>query len=152
GKEVWGVHTAMGYYRAPTDAWTPERLRIAYDLFYAGGASYFSEPNLALRNWGSCSGFFSVAASPPKRWAEVECRPLDDPICVRSREVLSSFYRFTQFHRRPPVGPRVRFGFLLGNLDAWTGQQQQERMWMVDHAGFLAPQALATWRHFSGAF
>jgi len=55
GKDLWGVHTAMGYYRAPTDGWTPERLRIAYDLFFIGGASIFSEPNIAFRNWGSCS-------------------------------------------------------------------------------------------------
>ena len=151
GKDVWGVHAAMGYYRAPTDSWTPERLRIAYDLFYAGGASYFSEPNLALRNWGSCSAFFTVPDSPAIRWAEQECRTFDDPICVRSREVLSSFYRFTQFHQRPVGGPRVRLGYLLGNLDTWSGGNE-ERMWMVDHPGFLAPDALKSWRHFDRAY
>ncbi len=149
GAELWGVHAAMGYYRAPTDAWTPERLRIAYDLFYAGGGSFFSEPNLALRNWGACSGFFTVAGSPDIRWAEEECRGFDDPLCVRSREVLRDFYRFSQFHPRPDGGPRVRLGFLLGNLDGWTGSRQQsEGMWLVDHPGFRAADALKTWRHF----
>jgi hypothetical protein len=151
GKDLWGVHTAMGYYRAPTDMWTPERLRIAYDLFYAGGASYFSEPNLALRNWGSCSAFFNVRGSPDIRWAEQECRPFDDPICVRSREVLSSFYRFTQFHQRPVGGPRVRLGYVLGNLDSWGGNRE-ERLWMVDHPGFLATDAIKTWHHVGHVF
>jgi len=151
GKDFWGVHTAMGYYRAPTDRWTPERLRIAYDLFYAGGASYFSEPNLALRNWGSCSAFFQMRGSPDIRWAEQECRPFDDPICVRGREVLSSFYHFTQFHQRPAGGPRVRLGYVLGNLDSWGGNRE-ERLWMVDHPGFLATDALETWHHIKHVF
>ena len=151
GKDLWGVHTAMGYYRAPSDLWTPERLRIAYDLFYAGGASYFSEPNLALRNWGSCSAFFTIRGSPDIRWAEKECRPFDDPICVRGREVLSSFYRFTQFHQRPADGPRVRLGYILGNLDSWGGNRE-ERLWMVDHPGFLATDALKTWHHISHVY
>ena len=30
GKDTWGIHAAMGYYRPPTDMWTPERLRIVY--------------------------------------------------------------------------------------------------------------------------
>ncbi len=153
GKSEWGVHTAMGYYRAPTDAWTPERLRIAYDLFFAGGASIFSEPNIAIRNWGSCSAFFSVRASPPIRQGELECREFDDPICVRGREVLADHYRFTQFHRRPTASPRVRLGFLLGYLDGWVGgAASADRMWMVDDPGFLAPDALKMWRHFDRVF
>ena len=152
GKDLWGVHAAMGYYRAPTDLWTPERLRIAYDLFFAGGASFFSEPNIALRNWGSCSAFFTIPASPPIRWAEEECRGFDDPVCVRGREVLAEHYRFAQFHERPERGPRVPFGCVLGRLDGWTGSEGAERMWLVDHPGFLAPEALATWHHFDHLF
>jgi len=151
GKPLWGVHTAMGYYRAPADMWTPERLRIAYDLFFAGGASIFSEPNMPLRNWGSCSAFFTIQGSPPIREGEQECRQFDDPICVRAREVVAEHYRFTQFHQRPERGPRVMIGFLLGHLDGWTGYEG-ERMWMVDHPGFLAPDALQTWRHFERAY
>ena len=151
GKPLWGVHTALGYYRAPTDAWTPERLRIAFNLFYAGGASIFSECNLPLRNWGSCSGFFTIPGSPPIRQGEEECREFDDPLCARARAVVSEFYRFTQFHQRPAQGPRVRMGYLLGNLDAWGGNEG-ERMWLVDHPGFLVPDALRSWRHFDRVF
>ncbi len=151
GQAQWGVHAAMGYYRAPTDMWTPERLRIAYNLFFAGGASIFTECNMPLRNWGSCSAFFSIPATPPIRQGEEECREWNDPICVRSRELLAEHYRFTQFHRRPPGGPRVRLGFVLGNLDGWGGGGG-ERMWMVDHPGFLAASALQTWRHFDRLF
>ena len=147
GKDLWGVHTAMGYYRAPSDAWTPERLRIAYNLFFAGGASIFSECNMPLRNWGSCSAFFSIRGSPPIRRGELECREFDDPICVRAREVVSEHYRFTQFHQRPAPWPRVRMGYLTGYLD--TGM---ERLWFVDRPGFLAPEAARTWRHFDRAF
>ena len=151
GKAQWGVHTAMGYYREPSDMWLPERLRIADDLFYIGGANIFSECNLPLRNWGSCSAFFSIKASPPIRDGEVECREFDDPICARAREVVGELYRFTQFHQRPADGPRVSMGFLLGNLDGWSGSHG-DRMWMVDHPGFLAADALQTWRHFERSY
>lgn len=151
GKAQWGVHTAMGYYREPGDQWLPERLRIADDLFFIGGATLFSECNMPLRKWGSSCGFFTIAASPPIREGEVECREFDDPLCARAREILGEFYRFTQFHHRPAAGPRVRMGYLLGHLDGWSGGHS-DRMWMVDHPGFLAPEALQTWRHFDDAF
>jgi hypothetical protein len=148
GAPMWGVHLAMGYYRAPTDRWTPERLRIACNLFYAGGASLFSEPNLAFQNWGSCSGFFTEKASPPIRLGEEECREFNDPICVRSRAVLAEHYRFTQFHDRPQNGPRVKLGFVLGHLDGWIGGNQQQHVWCVDDPAFAAGPAEQTWRHF----
>jgi hypothetical protein len=148
---LWGVHTALGYYQAPTDGWTPERLQIAYNLFYAGGASVFSEPNLALQNWGLCSGFFTIPASPPMREGEAECRPFDDPVCVRAREVVAEHYRFTQFDRRPPGGPRFRLGVMLGHLDGYTGGHQ-DFVWCVDDPAFAAGPAEAMWRHFHRLF
>lgn len=151
GKPDWGVHTALGYYRNPANGWTPERLRLAYNLFFAAGANIFSECNLPLRNWGLCSAFFTIQASPAIQEGDVECREFDDPLCVRGREVVSEHYRFTQFHQRPASGPRVRMGYLLGNLDGWTGVDW-ERMWLVDQPGFLARDALKTWRHFERAF
>ena len=151
GKKLWGVHVAMGYYRGPSDAWLPERLRIAYDLSFAGGAGIFTEPNLPLGHWGLCSSFFTIQASPPIRDGEEERREFNDPICVRAREVVSEFHRFTQFHSRPDQGPNVRLGFALGNLDGWTGGSG-DRMWMLDHPGFLAPDARRTWNHFDRIF
>jgi len=147
GAPFWGVHTAMGYYRAPTDRWTPERLQIAYNLWYAGGAGLFSEPNIAFHNWGSCSAFFTIPGSPAPRLGEKECRDFDDPICVRGREVLADHYRFTQFHDRPHVGPRVNLGFLIGHLDGYIGHDQSH-VWMVDHPGFAAGPAEESWQHF----
>ncbi|OGV62732.1 MAG: hypothetical protein A2498_02700 [Lentisphaerae bacterium RIFOXYC12_FULL_60_16] len=151
GKPLWGMHTAMGYYRPPTDRWTPERLRIAYNLFFAGGCGIFTECNLPLRNTGSCSGFFSIRASPPIRAGEEECLEFDDPVCARAREVVADHYRFTQFHRRPARGPRVRMGFVLGHLDAWAGASG-DRMWMVDQPGFLAKDAIDAWHHLDRVF
>ncbi len=151
GKSLWGVHVAMGYYRAPADMLLPERLRIACELFFAGGASIFTEPNMALHHWGLCTSMFSIQGSPAIIQGEEECREFDHPICVRAREVLSEFYRFTRFHERPEQGPRVRVGFVLGHLDGWTGCES-DRMWMVDHPGFLSPDSLRTWRHFEGMF
>lgn len=151
GKKLWGLHVAMGYYRSPSDRWLPERLRIAYDLGFAAGASIFTEPNMPLRNWGTCSAIFTIQGSPPMKEGEQECREFDDPICARARELLSGFHRFTRFHERPEHGPRVRMGFVLGHLDGWTGGEN-DRMWMVDHPGFLAPDALRTWRHFERTF
>jgi hypothetical protein len=150
-KSLWGLHAAMGYYRPPTDLWTPERLRIAYNLFFAGGCGIFTECNLPLLNTGSCSGFFSIRASPPIRADEEECLEFDHPICARAREVVADHHRFTQFHRRPANGPRVRMGFVLGHLDAWTGTPG-DRMWMVDQPGFLAKDAIDTWHHLDHAF
>lgn len=148
GASMWGVHTAMGYYQAPTNAWTPERLRIAYNLFYAGGASLFSEPNIAFQNVGLCSAFFSEKASPPIRLGEREIRGFHDPVCARGREVLAEHYRFTQFHVRPDGGPRVRLGFVLGHLDGWVGGDKQTHVWCVDDPAFAAGSAEQTWHHF----
>lgn len=145
---LWGVHTAIGYYQSPTNGWTPERLQIAYNIFYAGGASIFSEPNLAFQNWGLCSAFFSVRASPPIRLGEEERRSFDHPICVRAREVLADHYRFTQFHDRPASGPRIRLGFVMGHLDAYIGDPRQEHVWGVKDPAFAAGPAERTWRHF----
>jgi len=147
GKSMWGVHTAMGYYRAPEDQWLPERLAIANNLFYAGGASIFSEPNMGLGHWGLCDGFFSIKASPPIILGEKEYRGVNDPIVVRGREVLSDHYRFTQFHRRPAKGPRVKMGFVLGNLDGYTGGDQ-EHVWGVKDGAFAAGDSERTWHHF----
>ncbi len=151
GKTTWGVHCAMGYYRAPEDLWMPERARITYDLFFSGGAGYFNEINMPLQHTGSCSGFFTIRGSPPLRLGEKERREFDDPICVRSREIMAEFYRFTQFHQRPGNGPRVGMGFVLGHLDGWTSMPQ-ESMWMVDHPAFFPREALRTWHHFERTF
>lgn len=151
GKPLWGVHTALGYYRNPASSWTAERLAIAYNLFFAAGASLFSEPNMPLRNWGLCSGFFTIPASPGMQDQDIECRDFTDPICVRAREVVAEHYRFARFHERPAGGPRVPMGYLLGYLDGWTGGES-DRMWLADLPGFAAPDALKTWRHFDRAF
>ena len=147
GKDAWGVHAAMGYFRPPADEWTPQRLRIAYNLYFAAGASIFTECNMPLRVTGSCSAFFSVRASPPMRAGESERLDFDHPICAAAREVVADFYRFTQFHQRPAAHPRVGMGFLAGHLD--TGM---EHMWLVDHPGFRAPAAARMWRHFERIF
>lgn len=151
GSREWGVHTALGYYQAPTDARTPERLGIAWNLFYAGGATIFSEPNLALGNTGLCSGFFSERASPPMREGEKEFRGFNDPIVKRGRAVASEFYRFTQFHERPAGGPRVNLGVVMGHLDGYTGGAQSH-VWCVDDPAFAAGAPEETWLQFKRLF
>jgi len=147
GKTLWGAHAALGYYRPPADQWFPKRLSIAADLFFAAGASIFTECNMPLRVTGSCAAFFSVAASPPKRLGEEERLDFDHPICAEARNVMADYHRFTQFHHRPAAHPRVRMGYVTGHLD-----NSKERMWFVDHPGFLATDAAKTWKHLDRAF
>jgi hypothetical protein len=147
GKDAWGVHAAMGYFRPPADHLLPKRLKIAYYLFFAAGASIFTECNMPLCNTGSCSGFFSIQASPPIRKGESERLEFDHPIPQAAREFLAHFYKFSQFHTRPSAHPRVRMGYVAGHLD--TGF---ERNWMVDLPGFWVPDAAKTGHHIDNAF
>jgi len=147
----WGVSTVLGYYQAPTNRWTPERLAIAYHTCFAGGASLLLEMNMALACWGLCSAFFTINASPPLRLDDAECREFDHPICARAREFLADFYRFTQFHQRPAAGPRVALGVVMGQLDGYVSQQQ-EHVWCVEDPAFAAGPAEAMWHHFARLF
>jgi len=147
---LWGVYTALAYYQAPTNKWTPERLQIAYQAFYAAGAGLFCEMNMAIIMSAMCSGFFTVKGSPPQRLGEEERREFDDPLCARAREVMAEFYRFTQFHDRPSGGPRVKLGVVMGHLDFFSGPQQQFLL-CADPAFSVGP-AEAMWRHFPRLF
>jgi len=110
GKDVWGVHARMGYYARPP---TPgcRAAAIAYNLFFAAGASIFTECNMPLRVTGSCAAFFGIQAGPPIRAGRAERLTFDDPICAAAREVVADHFRFTQFHQRPAAHPRVKMGF-----------------------------------------
>ena len=147
----WGVTTVLGYYQAPSNRWTPERLAIGYYTFFAGGASLLLEMNMALACWGLCSAFFTQQGSPSMRLDDAECREFDDPICARAREFLADFYRFTQFHPRPAVGPRVSLGIVIGHLDGYVGREQ-DYVWCVEDPAFAAGPAEASWRHFPRLF
>jgi hypothetical protein len=147
----WGVSTVLSYYQAPSNRWTPERLAIGYYTFFAGGASMLLEMNMALACWGLCSAFFTQQGSPPMRLGDAECREFDDPICARAREILTEFYRFSQFHQRPASGPRVKLGVVMGHLDGYLGEKQ-EYVWCVEDPAFAAGPAEATWRHFPRLF
>ncbi len=147
GKNTWGVHTAMGYFRPPADHLLPRRLAIAYHLFFAAGCSIFSECNMPLRVTGSCSGFFSIQATPPIRKGESELLDFDHPIPTAARAFAADFHRFAKFHIRPSAHPRVKMGYITGHLDSG-----HERLWMADHPGFWAPDAAKTAHHIDHAF
>jgi hypothetical protein len=147
GKTTWGVHTAMGYFRPPADHLLPRRLAIAYRLFFAAGCSIFSECNMPLRVTGSCSGFFTIQATPPIRKGESELLDFEHPIPAAARDFLIDFHRFTKFHMRPAAHPRVKMGYITGHLDSG-----HERLWMADLPGFWAPDAAKTADHIDHAF
>jgi hypothetical protein len=144
---LWGVCFALGWYRPPVDAMLPDRARIAYNLFYAGGARVFYDLNDYFHVYSLGAGWFADPR-PPARMGEPEHRGFDDPICVAGRKVLQDHYKFVQFHDRPKGGPRVKLGFVLGHLDGYTGSISQSHVWGVHEAGWEAGDAEKTWQYF----
>jgi len=145
---LWGVCFALGWYRHPVDAVVPDRARIAYNLFYAGGARLFYDLNYYFHIYSLGAGWFTDASRPAARMGEKEYKDFDDPICVAGRKVLQDHYRFVQFHDRPRGGPRVKLGFLLGHLDGYTGWISQSHVWGVKEAAWEAGDAEKTWQYF----
>jgi hypothetical protein len=145
---LWGVSFAFGWYRHPVDALVPNRARIAYNLFYAGGARLFYDLNYYFHVYSLGAGWFSESSRPPARMGEKEHRGFDDPICVAGRKLSQDHYRFVQFQARPKGGPRVKLGFLLGHLDGYTGWVSQSHVWGVKEAAWEAGDAEKTWQYF----
>jgi hypothetical protein len=139
GSPFWGVCFAFGWYRRPADMSVPNRARIGYNLFYAGGSRLFYDLNYYFHVYSLGAGWFSDEGRPLLRMGEKEYRDFDDPICVAGRKVLQDHYKFVQFHRRPKGGPRVKLGFVLGHLDTYTGSNGQkdvgdaEETWQYFH-------------------
>ena len=144
---LWGVQFAFGWYRRPVDLSVPNRARIAYNLFYAGGARLFNDLNDYFHVYSLAAGWFAEPR-PPARMGEKEYRGFDDPICVAGRKVLQDHYKFVQFHSRPAGGPRVKLAFALGHLDAYTGWIGQSHVWAVAEPGWEAGDAEKTWQYF----
>jgi hypothetical protein len=147
GSALWGVSFALGWYRPPVDSLLPNRIRIAYNLFYAGGARLFYDVNDYFHIYSLGAGWFADPR-PPARMGEREYRGFDDPICVAGRKVLQDHYRFVQFHDRPKGGPKVNLGFVLGHLDGYTGSTSQSHVWGVHEAAWEAGDAEKTWQYF----
>ncbi len=144
---LWGVTFALGWYRPPVDLSVPNRARIAYNLFYAGGARLFFDVNDYFHIYSLGAGWFEDPR-PPARMGEVEYKGFDDPICAAGRKVMQDHYKFVQFHDRPAGGPRVKLGFVLGHLDSYTGFINQSHVWGVHEAGWEAGDAEKTWQYF----
>ncbi|MDO8586622.1 MAG: hypothetical protein Q7T82_06235 [Armatimonadota bacterium] len=144
----WGVALAMGWFRAPLDDTLPARLRIAYNYFFAAGASYFDNINCPFHIHGAPSGFFTEQSRPPFRAGEPEFRDFDDPLCADVRQVMREFARFAQFHRRPAGNPRVAIGFMLGHLDSYCFGKAQSHVWGVGEPGWEVGDAERTWDLF----
>ncbi len=149
---LWGVLFAFGWYRAPVDTDVPNRARIAYNMFYAGGSRLFSDMNYHFQLHGTPGGFFTEQARPPLRIGEKEFRDFDDPICVAGRKVLSDHYEFVQFHNRPAGGPRVKIGVVLGHLDSYAGVHLPDYVWSVAEPGWETGDAEKTWELFYRLF
>ena len=149
---VWGACFAMGWHRAPVDDDLPKRVRIAYNLFYAGGCRIFYDLNHFFHVYSAPSGFFTEQSRPPFRRGEKEFRDFDDPVCVAGRKALSDHYRFVKFHRRPKGGPRVRMAVALGNLDPYVASEGQTHVWGVSEPGWEVGDAERTWGLFRRLF
>lgn len=147
GSPFWGVCFAFGYYRPPVDLSVPDRARIAYNLFYAGGARLFFDVNDYFHVYSLGAGWFADPR-PAARMGEKEYRGFDDPVCAAGRKVLQDHYRFVRFHDRPPGGPRVKVGVALGHLDGYTGWTGQSHVWGVSEPDWEAGDAEKTWRYF----
>lgn len=101
----WGLHIAMGWYGGVRpDAMWLKRWKISlYASFMAGADFVYPE-----------TGHFSYAQSG-------EEYSFSSPETAEARGVLREFNQFAQIHSRPLGGPKVKLGFVYGNLDGYPG-------------------------------
>jgi len=104
GKKEFMAFPAVGWYGgSECDPAKPGRLKLAlYYAFMYGATHIFNE-----------SDIFCPTRKIPKSF--------DDPICVKTRKVIRSFYRFARKEPRPDTLPKTRIAFVQGYLDSWAG-------------------------------
>ena len=102
----WGIHIAMACYGGVAlDALWLKRWKISlYSTFMSGSDFVYPE-----------SGHFTYPDQAGKAYA------FDSPEMKETRRILRECNQFAQIHSRPPQGPRVKLGFVYGNLDGYPG-------------------------------
>jgi hypothetical protein len=106
GREWWASHIANEWYGGfrNDDPLKYNRLKLAYYYSYIAGARYIypESGDIKISSYG-----YNYKA--------------DDPFCKAYRSIWNEFSDFIHLHSRPSCGPKVKIGFLQGNLDSYTG-------------------------------
>lgn len=104
-KPRWGIHIAMACYGGVSlDAIWQKRWKISlYSGFMAG--SDFIYPESGHFTYHQVGGEYAF----------------NSPEMREARRILREFNQFTQIHSRPANGPKVKLGFVYGNLDGYPG-------------------------------
>lgn len=105
GKKWWASHIANEWYGGfrNEDPLKYKRLKLAYYYSFIAGAKYIYPE----------SGDVRIASYGYDYSAE-------DVFCKTYRSVWNEFSDFVHLHSRPSAGPKVKIGFLQGNLDSYT--------------------------------
>jgi hypothetical protein len=105
-RKWWASHIANEWYGGyrNEDPMKYKRLKLAYFSSYLAGASciYPESGDLSIASYG-------------------DDYSADSKFCRMYRSTWNEFEEFVHKHPRPRSGPKVKIGFVQGNLDAWTG-------------------------------
>ena len=102
----WASHIAQEWYGGfrNDDPLKYKRMKLAYYYSFMAGAKYIypESGHFKIESYGDNYG-------------------LESPFCEAYRKAWDEFADFLQQHERPVGGPKVKIGFIQGNLDSWTG-------------------------------
>jgi len=101
----WAAHVAMACYGGVAlDAFWLKRFKISLLFDFISGC------NLIYPE----SGHFTYVQGD-------EIYAFSSPEMVSARKILREFNQFARIHSRPTGGPRVKLGFVYGNMDGFPG-------------------------------
>lgn len=106
-RKIWGTHIAMACYGGISlDTLWMKRWKISlYFCFMAGNDFVYAESGHFTYEHGQVDKIYGFESNEMKE----------------SRRILREFNQFTKIHSRPAIGPKVKLGFVYGNLDGYPG-------------------------------
>lgn len=129
---VWGTYFAIEWYagRHHEDGLKRKRMLIAYKYAYLSGSAIF-----CLESGDECIASYGTKYD------------YDSEICREYRDNLKKFSEIMREFPRPVGGPKVKVGFVYGNLDGYYGMNRGSTLWgQISNEDFGMSDAEYSWR------
>ena len=106
GSKLWGTYIAHEWYGGMRheDTLKRKRLELGYKYCYLAGTNA-----LCLESGDECIESYGYRMEA------------DSPVCRDYADILTEMTALIRRDDRPKGGPKVKVGFVSGNLDAWCG-------------------------------
>lgn len=111
---LWGTYVAHEWYSGfrHEDMLKRKRLELVYKYCYLSGSGI-----LCLESGDDLIESYGVRMES------------DSPVSTQAHQFVDEFAQFVRTDRRPSGGPKVKVGFVHGNLDAWNGGWGGSSQW-----------------------